>query len=303
VAAAPADPGPPQPPASQGAGLGELLNSGEVRGATEDKVPSAWESQAPEGSRGPVAISDADRADIARVLCEGSAREARCRKCPSYTDFAGQPLEWRVGPLYPGHFSGPGQTEALVELRGGCETGARDSHTNGGHALVRRTPEGWQQIHDQGGALGECTAVLSGAGRSRLVCRLKSGHMGLYPEAFYLLGFDTKGGEVDEQQGGFLTIFHHGPTGRADEEPAADLEVIQHALRGKAKYEAGDDGALGFEATVRVRAPCARGDAGCQKQPPPPWEARLRYRLEGGAFTLAPESRAAYDRLLPLNHE
>jgi hypothetical protein len=119
--------------------------------------------------------------------------------------------------------------------------------------------------------------------------------MGVYPETFYLLGFDAdaKEGKVVEERAPFLDLVHDQP-----EEPHTDLHVVHRVLRGKAKYEAGDDGALAFEATVRVREACARDDAECQRKPPPPWEAQLRYRLEGSAFVLEPGSRGAYERLI-----
>jgi hypothetical protein len=266
--------------------LGALLGGEEAGGSVAStKLPSAWEAAAPAGGRGPVTIGEADRAAIARVLCEGSAARARCGKCPSYTEFAGEAGDLRVVSLHPGHFSGPGRIEAVVALEG-CESGASSSFTFGGRALVRRAPEGWQRVHYAAGALGKCTAILSGAGRSRLVCHVDGGHMGVYPETFFLLGFDAdaRDGTVVEERDPFLELVHHQPA-----EPPTDFQVVRHTLRGKARYEAGDDKALGFEATVRVRVP--------------PWEARLRYRLEGSAFVIEPGSRAAHDRLRPLARE
>jgi hypothetical protein len=289
-----ADPGPAQPAAAEGARLGEDQGSAqrraELRPPVEEKIPSAWESPAPEGGRGPVGIGAADRTAIARLLCERESGGARCGRCPSYTDFAGEAFDWRVAAIHPGHFSGPGRIEALVELRGGCESGAGDSHTGGAHALVRRTAEGWKRVHEQGGAFVECTDILSHAGRSRLVCRRQSGHMGSYPEELEILDFDEKDGEIEERGATFLTIVHVLPL--PEEKPAADVRIVEHALRGVARYQAGDERALVFEATVRVR-----------DRPAPAWDARLRYRLSGGDFTLEPESRAAYERLEPFTRE
>jgi hypothetical protein len=209
-----------------------------------------------------------------------------------------------MGLVHPGHFSGPGREEVVVETQG-CETGASAGQSDGGGALVRRTADGWRRVHYQAGALGQCSSILSHGGRSRLVCQLRSGHMGLYSVAFVLLGFDEVDGETEEQRGLFLLLFDHVPDA---------LRIFTHAplgvfgrehfeLRGQERYEAGDDRALSVVVSVRSTVDCEGGPTACPGIDAGPIDARLRYTFDGAAFHLAPESQPVFEQISLRNHD
>ncbi|MFT3767247.1 MAG: hypothetical protein QM820_17250 [Minicystis sp.] len=299
--------------------LGELLNPTRDEKKSSDSAPannggeattpppSVWTNAPPGAARSPVSPSEADRLAIARLLCEspkvGRAGSGfRCKTCPSYTDFAGMDNGMDL-TFFPGRFSGPGREEVVVAMRGGCESGARSGQTYGGRALVRRMPDGWQRTYYQAGALGDCTPIFSRAGRSRLVCHLVSGHMGEYEETFALVSFDEAAGQPDERDEGILLLFTSDVAylRRTTQKPLNVVTLQRHALLGKAQYEAGDDHALALEATVQSRVDCVGGASGCPGVDRSTFDSPLRFVFDGSAFHLAPESKAAFDRLQTRN--
>jgi hypothetical protein len=266
-------------------------------------------SRAAAHGSGPIALSDGDRLAIARLLCESATvarrgAELACGTCPSYTERAGDAGDHRLAAFYPGHFSGPAADEVVVEMRGACESGASSGQTYGGHAMVRRTRDGWQRTFYEAGGLGECTAI-RGTTRSRLVCRRRAGHMGLLTETFTLVAYDDAAGRTDEQDGAVLQLFSHSlaAAGPSPKEPANVLAVTRYALRGQHAYEAGDEHALSIELNVRSRVDCPGGPGGCPGVDTATRDTPLRYVFDGTAFHLAPESQGELARLEPRNRE
>lgn len=297
-------PAPREPEPPQGARLGELLNAPpeDASAASPAQTTSAWANAAPDQARGPVAPSAADTLAIAREVCESPSVARgkagfKCTTCPSYTEFAGQAHDMDLA-LFPGRFSGPGREEVFVAMKGGCESGASSGQSYGGRALVRKTPSGWQRSSYAAGALGECTSILSRAGRSRLFCHLRAGHMGVYRETLSLVGFD----EAEEQNTLILELYEHDVAylRRSSKEPLPVLALQRHSLIGKERYEAGDDRALSIEVSVRSSVDCVGGCPGVDRSS---FDTALRYVFDGTAFQLALESRAAFARLEPRNHE
>jgi hypothetical protein len=282
------------------AGLGALLAPGEEttggRRPADDAPPSAWANAGGGHARAVTALGAADRALIARALCGSSPVTSdrsgfRC-KCPSEAELDGGELELLA--QYPGHFSGPGRDEVVVETRG-CETGASSSQTYGGRALVRRIAGGWGRALYAPGSLGACGAILSHAGRSRLLCHRLSGHMGLYSRTFTLAGFDEVDGKVEERSVEILALTTHdeAPPSRPAG-PVYLLDLQRYAVVGKATYEAGDERALAIELTVRSRVSCA---SGCPDVDTSTMVLPLRFAFDGSRFHLAAESQPAFARL------
>ncbi|APR87127.1 hypothetical protein A7982_12476 [Minicystis rosea] len=208
--------------------------------------------------------------------------------------------------FFPGRYSGPGREEMVVAMRGGCETGASSSHTDGARAVVRKLPGGWQRTFHRPGALGECTPIhASRTGRSRLVCRVVSGHMGLYYDTFSLIGFDEPEGETDERADTFLRLVSHDVAYlRAQTQGPLSVFVVQRfVVQGREEVQAGDDKALAVEIALRSSLDCAGGASGCPGVDRRTFDAALRFAFDGGTLRITPETRAAFDRVQARNDE
>lgn len=318
TACAPPPPPPREPPkpaapdgaaasaAPSGTALGALLNpveeppkkdtppEPEEEGDTAEGSP--WKSAAVGRPQAPAALSAADRLAIARAICEsdavaGGAPVIRCA-CPKYTDLPGDD-KMRIEVYHRGQFSGPGRDEVVVATRY-CETGASSGQTYGGRALVRRTPDGWRRVFYNPGALGVCTVIHSGTGRSRLVCSRAGGHMGIFFEELVLIAFDEKNGKVREARSSILDLETQVPP---IEGYAYRFDIGRHPLSGQAAYQAGDDRALALDATVVSRIYCVGAASVCPGLVPSRATFALHYTFDGSKFHLAPASEAAFRKM------
>lgn len=287
------------------AGLGALLNPVEesppptIELADEPPPPSVWIGVGAGRAQPPRVLGAGDRAAIAGALCGSSPVSAgsaglRCA-CPSYTELPDGGLTLRA--FYPGHFSGPGRDEVVVETEG-CVTGASSSQSYGGRAIVRRGAGGWTRVFYNPGTLGECSTLLSHAGRSRLLCRRTAGHQGLLVTGVTLVAFDEEAGAAVDRSHQVLELLTHGESGFAPPAgPVYSSEIGRFVLRGQAAFAAGDDRALSLDLVVKSRASCTGGPAACAKVDTAPLDLPLRFVFDGEAFKPAAESRPALARL------
>jgi hypothetical protein len=287
------------------AGLGALLNPVEesrppaIQLADEPAPPSVWTGVGAGRAQPPRAFGAGDRAAIARALCgsspvSGGSAGPRCA-CPADAELPDGELTFSA--MYAGHFSGPGRDEVVVETQG-CVTGASSSQSYGGRAIVRRGASGWTRVFNEPGALGDCSTLLSHAGRSRLLCRRTAGHMGLLVTGVTLVAFDEESGAAVDRSHQVLELLVHTdgpPTPPAG--PVYSSEIGRFVLRGQAAFEAGDDRALSLDLVVKSRASCTGGAAVCAPIDTAPLDLPLRFVFDGEAFHPAAESRPALARL------
>jgi hypothetical protein len=218
------------------------------------------------------AASTDESAPIVEAICGARAKGRSCA-CPSYTEQAGVG-ELHVKSIRPGAFTGARQEEAVVEIEG-CESGASTSLSYGSRALVRRTTAGWKRVSYAMGALGACTPVVPVAGIERLVCRVFSGHMGLYRETVSLIGWASRSGSTVEESQEIVEYWTGMAGGR--------LRV----LRTKRFEVRGKDAALRIEMDVET-------DGALMP---------LRFAFDGTRFSVTPESRPALTLLQRLGGE
>jgi hypothetical protein len=92
-------------------------------------------------------------------------QELGCKLCPAYTNEAGH--KPTIGAPVMGAYTGPGRTEALVDLSG-CEAHANSS---GGTVLLRREQGRWKRISYLGGIRAHtCLTLRRNDGKDLFVC-------------------------------------------------------------------------------------------------------------------------------------
>ena len=276
--------------------------------------PSAWAGPLAAGAdRASVVLGAAERRELATALCEGatvtsSARGAECA-CPSFTPSGGSEPGMDallITSMYGGHYTAPGRREAVVASLG-CEYGASSSQTYGGFTLARWSAgdagaRGWHVVSYRSQAVDDCRPVLSGRGRSALVCHEFAGHMGLYRHQFMWLAWDEHDGVPVETGGDFLQLLTHAQGGQPDG-PVYVLDIDRWALRGTAEYAAGNDSALGVDVGVKSRVDCSGPPAGCGGVDRTPFDAQLRFAFDGNTFRVTDASRSDLARVRERNRE
>jgi hypothetical protein len=169
----------------------------------------------------------------------------------------------------------------------------------GGHALVRRTPEGWKRVFYEHETVGDCTPIRSKSGRSRLVCLRVKGILGAYPVRLALVSYDQRTDGMDETVDPILQIKMRvtSPSPFVNCE-AMSQEVTRHAVLGRSAYEAGDERALAIEVGVRSRPTCPGIVNQLPKPDNGPLDTTLRFAFDGAKFSVTPETRPAFERIM-----
>ncbi len=251
-------------------------------------------------------VTLAEREEIVGGLCGAapvkSSRGAWACACPSYTELGRDPDGGQLEAVsfFRGAFSKAGRDEVVVDLAG-CETGASSSLTYGGHALLRRAPVGWTRLSYEPGALGECTAVVSADGQSRLVCRTPSGNMGPYRNELSLLAYAEAPAGAKEHREEILSFSSQttdpSVNGAGFTGPLRILEAKRFEVLGRERYAAGDDRALSIEIDVESRVACVGPATACAGVVLGAELHPLRFGFDGARFAIEPASRQALARL------
>jgi hypothetical protein len=306
---------PPPPDRATTESLGGSASSGTIGidgGGAVDANRAAAPAPPPSASTAPLArpapLSAADEEAIARAMCgPGPMRQVAkswtCH-CPSYTDFGGtdasEGQDLQIYVIHPGRFSAADREEAVLGIAG-CESGATSALSYGAHALVRRAKSGWYRIVYESGGLGDCTAIVSVTGLSRLICRQDSGHMGLYRHQISLLSYVQKPGGTEERTQEIFAFATNSP------EPAVfgpdfkgELRILtekRFEILGALAYSAGDNHALSIEVEVESQMKCVGPLSGCPHAALATALHPLTFTFDGRAFAVAPGSRRQLELL------
>ncbi|MDQ2833548.1 MAG: hypothetical protein M3Y50_07335 [Acidobacteriota bacterium] len=120
-----------------------------------------------------------------KIVCPGHAKDAQtCTVCPADSDFPNDEQGWQLSAITFGHFTAPGEKEAIVTTIG-CNSHASSL---GGSFLLREVGHGYQKVWYRPGYIAsDCKKLKATDGRDVLVCESSDMHQGVADEFLYLL--------------------------------------------------------------------------------------------------------------------